>query len=101
MPTVVVAVEVLLPGVLSLGDETVAVLMIVPGVLGAVTTIVSVAALPPDAMLPVRVQVAVPDTLVQDQFVPVPLTNVVPAGRVSTTWTLVAGAGPALWTPIV
>ena len=48
-----------------------------------------------------RLQVTVPEALLQVQFVPVALTNVVPAGSVSTTLTADASSGPALLTPIV
>jgi hypothetical protein len=43
----------------------------------------------------------VPDELLQFQFVPVALTNVTPAGSVSTTFTADASLCPALLTPIV
>ena len=69
--TVVDAVAVLLPGVLSLGDETVALLLIVPTLLGAVTTIVMFGAAP-GARLPERLHVTVV-VPVQAQFVPVAL----------------------------
>ena len=59
MPTVVVAVEVLLPGVLSLGDETVAVLVIVPGEPGAVTLMTMLGVVAPEARLAARVHVTV------------------------------------------
>ena len=83
IPTVVVAVAVLLPGVLSLGELTVAVLLMVPAVGGAVTTIVMGGA----AEFPVidgrvHVTVAVPE---QAQPVPLAETKVVPAGIVSAT----------------
>ena len=98
--TVVTAEAVLLPGVLSFGDETVAEFVIEPAVSGAVTTMVMFGA-EPGARLPlvrVQVTVAVPT---QFQFVPVALTNAVPAGSVSTTVTADASFGPALLTPIV
>ena len=68
---------------------------------GAVTTIVMLGAAPGARLPPVRLQVTVPETLTQFQFVPVALTNVVPAGSVSTTLTAEASSGPALLTPIV
>jgi hypothetical protein len=101
LPTLVVAVAVLLPGVLSFGDDTVALLVIEPGVAGASTTIVMSGAAPGARFPPVRLQVTVPATLLQAQFAPVALTNVVPAGSVSTTFTADASLGPALLTPIV
>src|SRR5207244_3583435 len=99
--TVVGAVAVLLAGVLSFGEDTVALFVIVPGALGAVTVIVIGGASPagpvPAARFPpVRLQVTVPETLLHVQFVPVALTNVVPAGSVSTTFTADASSGPAL-----
>ena len=51
--TVVVAVAVLLPGVLSFGEDTVAVLVIDPAVAGAVTTIVMFGAAPGAKLPPV------------------------------------------------
>jgi hypothetical protein len=99
--TVVVAVAVLLPGVLSFGEETVALLVIEPGVAGAVTTIVILGAGPGGRLPPVRLQVTVPDALLHVQLVPVALTNATPAGSVSTTLTADASSGPALLTPIV
>ena len=99
--TVVVAVAVLLPGVSSLGEETVAVFVIDPGVAGAVTTIVMSGAAPGARFPPVRLQVTVPDELLLVQFVPVALTKVTPLGSVSTTLTADAGSGPALLTLIV
>ena len=102
MPTVVAWVAELLPAVLSLGELTVAVLEIVCAVEGAVTTIVMAGALVLGARFPpVRLHVTVPETLLQVQFVPVALANVVPAGSVSTTLTADASLGPALLTPIV
>ena len=68
---------------------------------GAVTTIVMFGAAPGARLPPVRLQVTVPEALLQVQFVPVALTNVVPAGRVSTTLTADASFGPAFVTPIV
>ena len=77
-------------------------LIVVPAVFGAtVATIVMGGALAPTARLPpvrLHVTVVVP---VQAQFVPVALTNVVPAGNVSTTLTADASSGPAFETPIV
>ena len=100
--TVVVAVAVLFPGVLSFGDETVALFVgVAPCVAGAVTTTVMFGAAPGARLPPVRLQVTVPSTLTQVQFVPVALTKVVPAGSVSTTLTADASFGPALLTPIV
>src|SRR4051794_11540184 len=99
--TVVVAVAVLLAGVSSFGDDTVALLLIVPIVEGAVTTIVMFGAAPIGRFPAVRLHVTVPDALLQFQSVPVALTNVVPEGSVSTTFTAEAGSGPALLTPIV
>jgi hypothetical protein len=101
--TVVVAVAVLLPGVLSFGEETVALFVIVFGgtVVGAVTTIVMLGAAPGARLPPVLLHVTVPDALLQFQFVPVALTNVTPAGSVSTTFTAEASLGPAFETPIV
>src|SRR5437016_4378961 len=56
--TLVLAVAVLLPGVLSLGDETVAVLVkIVPAVVGAVTVMIIFGATPTARLPPVRLQV--------------------------------------------
>src|SRR3954447_14646003 len=88
-------------GVLSFGEDTVAEFVIDPGVLGAVTTTVMFGAAPGARLPPVRLQVTVPDALLQVQFVPVALTKVVPAGSVSTTLTADASSGPALLTPIV
>ena len=76
-------------------------LVIDPGVAGAVTTIVMFGAAPGARFPPVRLQVTVPDELLQVQFVPVALTNVTPLGSVSTTLTADASFGPALLTPIV
>lgn len=84
-----------------MGDDTVALLVIDPGDAGAVTTIVIVGAGPGGRLPPVLLQVTVPDTLLHVQFVPVALTNVVPAGSVSTTLTADASLGPALLTLIV
>src|SRR6266581_2059014 len=73
-----------------------------PGVLGAWTTIVMFGASAPAARFPpVRSHVTVPKLLVHVQPVSVLGTNVVPAGRVSTTFTAEASSGPALCTPIV
>ena len=99
--TEVSAVAVLLAGVLSFGEDTVALFVIEPAELGALTTIVMGGASPagptPAGRLPpVRLQVTVPETLLQVQLVPVALTKVVPAGSVSTTFTADAGSGPAL-----
>src|SRR5687767_15295446 len=99
--TAVVAVAVLLPGVLSLGDDTVALLVMEPAVAGALTTIVISGASPTGRLPAVRWHVTVPDALTQFQSVPVALTNDVPAGIVSTTFTAEAGSGPALSTSIV
>jgi hypothetical protein len=100
--TVVAAVAVLFAGVLSLGEDTVAEFVIDPGVLGAVTTIVMFGAAPGARLPPVRLQVTVPDTLLQVQFErAVALTKVVPAGIVSTTLTADASSGPAFDTPMV
>ena len=74
MPTVVVAVAVLLPGVVSFGEDTVALFVIEPGVFGAVTVIVRVAASVPEAILPVKLQVTAPDTLEHAHPAPVPDT---------------------------
>ncbi len=57
------------------------------------TTIVMFGAAPGARLPPVRLHVTVPDALVQVQFVPVALTNVVPAGSVSTTLTADASFG--------
>lgn len=84
-----------------MGEETVALLEIEPAVLGAVTTIVMDGAAPGARLPPVRLQVTVPDALTQAQFVPVALTNVVPAGIVSSTLTADASSGPRFVTPIV
>ena len=67
----------------------------------AVTTIVIGGAAPGGRLPPVRLQVTVPDALLQFQFVPVALTKVVPAGSVSTTLTADASSGPALLTASV
>ena len=72
-----------------------------PGDAGALTMIVIFGADPGARLPPVRLHVTVPETLLQVQFVPVALTNVVPAGSVSTTDTAEASFGPALLTPIV
>jgi hypothetical protein len=98
-----IAVAVLLAGVLSFGDETVALLVSVavplPG--GGVTTMVMFGAAPGARLPPVRLHVTVPEELMQFQFVPVALTNDVPAGRLSTTVTPEASFGPAFDTPMV
>jgi hypothetical protein len=95
--TSVAAVAVLFPLVLSLGDETVALFVIDPAEDGAVAVIVILGASAPAARFPpVRLHVTVPLTLLQLQFVPDAPTNVVPAGRVSTTFTAEASSGPAL-----
>jgi hypothetical protein len=97
----VLAVPVLFPSVLSFGEETVALLLsdVVPvPLLGAVTTIVIAGAAPGARFPPVRLQVTVPDTLLQLQLVPVALTNETPAGSVSTTLTAEASSGPAFAT---
>ncbi len=101
MFTLVLAVAVLLAGVLSLGEETVALLVMDPPAIGAVTVIVMAGAAPGARFPPVRLHVTVPDALAQFQFVPVALTNDVPAGRVSTTLTAEASFGPAFDTPRV
>ena len=80
--TVVAAVAALFAGVVSFGEDTVAEFEIDPGVLGAVTTMVMFGAAPGARLPPVRLQVTVPETLLQVQFVPVALTKVVPAGIV-------------------
>src|SRR5512132_2585782 len=99
LSTRVLCVAVLLADVLSLGDDTVAELVIVCfAPVGAVTTIVIGGAAPGARLPPVRLHVTVPETLLQFQFVPVALTNVVPAGRVSTTLTADASSGPPLET---
>jgi hypothetical protein len=100
-PTVVVAVAVLLPGVLSFGELTVAELEMDVGDAGAVTTTVMSGAVPGARFPPVRLHVMVPRTFAQAQFVPVALTKVVPVGMLSTTLTAEASLGPALETPIV
>jgi hypothetical protein len=82
--TVVVAVALLFPVVVSLGDDTVAVLVRVCGVLGAVTVIVIAAVAPAASVARVHVTVAVPEQL---QPVPFAETNVVVGGRVSETLT--------------
>ena len=85
-----------------MGEDTVAEFVIDPGVLGAVTTIVMFGAAPGARLPPVRLQVTVPDTLLQVQFErAVALTKVVPAGIVSTTLTADASSGPAFDTPMV
>src|SRR5690348_15261675 len=100
--TVVVAVAVSLAGVSSFGDETVALFVIDPTVDGAFTTTAMLgASVPVGRLPPVRLHVIVPELLLQFQFVPVALTNVAPAGSVSTTLTADASSGPPLWTPIV
>jgi hypothetical protein len=99
--TVVDAVAVLLPGVLSFGDETVALLVMLPVVSGASTVIVMLGAAPSGRLPAVLLHVTVPDRWTQFQSVPNALWNVVPAGRVSTTLTADAGSGPVLLTPIV
>ena len=70
--TLVVAVAVLLPGVLSFGDETVGAVgeRVVPAVAGAVTTIVMFGAAPGARLPPVRLHVTVPDAVQQFQFGP-------------------------------
>src|SRR5690242_11480502 len=99
LSTTVLAVAVLFAAVLSLGDETVAELLIVRfAPVGAFTTMVIAGAATGARFPPVRLQVTVPETLLQVQFVPVALTNVVPAGRVSTTFTADASSGPAFET---
>ena len=83
-------------------EETVALLVIEPVVAGAVTVIVMGGALLKAGRFPpVRLHVTVPEALTQFQPVPFALTNVVPAGRVSTTLTADAGSGPPLLTLIV
>jgi hypothetical protein len=99
--TLVLAVAVLFPGVLSFGELTVAVFVIVPAVPGAVTVIVIGGAAPAGRLPPVRLQVTVPETLLQFQLLPVALTNVALGGSVSTTFTADASSGPALLTLIV
>ena len=91
----------MLPGVSSLGDETVALFVIDPALAGAVTVIVMFGAAPGARLPPVRLHVTVPDALLQVQFVPVALTKPTPAGSVSTTLTADASSGPAFDTPIV
>ena len=97
--TVVVAVEVL--GVVGSASVavTVAVLEIDPPFDGAVTLMViaGAAATARDG----RVQVTVPEALLQVQPVPVADPNVTPAGRTSTTLKFEAALGPALVTLIV
>src|SRR5256885_2236114 len=105
LDTVVVAVAVSFPGVLSLGEDTVALLVIVPvGTAGVVVTVTVIvmfgASVPAAGFPPVRLHVTVPEALLQFQFVPVALTKVTPAGSVSTTLTAEASSGPPLWTPI-
>jgi hypothetical protein len=88
---------VLFPALLSFGEETLALFVIFPALLGAVTVIVMSGASAPAARLPlVRVHVTVPEELTQLQLVPVALTNVVPAGSVSVTFTPDASSGPEL-----
>ncbi len=90
---------VLLPGVLSFGEDTVGAVRDRAGcVTGAVTTIVMFGASPDRrGCPPVRLHVTVPETCVAGPVRgAVALTNVVPAGSVSTTLTAEAGSGPAL-----
>jgi hypothetical protein len=77
-------------------DVTVAVLLIEPPLAGAVTEIVIAGAAPTASVA--RVQVTVPEALLQVQPVPVADTNVTPAGSVSETETFAAGLGPAFAT---
>src|SRR6185436_4462768 len=101
---VVSAVAVLLPGVLSFGDDTVALLVIVPGgTAGMFTTLAMIVrggAEPTARGPPVRLQVivVVPEQAHGDPDVE---KRVVPAGSVSTTLTAAAGSGPAFVTLIV
>ena len=78
---------------------TVATSVIVPTAAGAVTTIAIGGAVPTASAG--RVQVTIAPAWVQVQPVPVALTNVVPAGRVSVTVRLVAAAGPLFATVTV
>src|SRR5438128_2459428 len=95
--TVVVAVAVLLPWLLSAVEElTVAVLVIVPPSDGAVTTMVMAGAAPGAKLA--RVQVTTPPAWLQVQPLPDALTKVTPAGSVSLTLTEVAVLGPPLFT---
>ena len=87
IPTTVVSVSELLPGVLSFGDETVAVLDRVCSVAGAVTLIVITGALE-FAAIEAVVQVIV---VVPEQVQPVPEAEpVMPPGSGSETLTEVA-----------
>src|SRR5205823_10622991 len=103
--TTVVAVAVLLPGVMSLGDETVAVLMIVavPAPAGAVTLTTMLGVVAPTARFAARVHVTVPEAWAQLQLASVPAneTNVVPAGRGSVTLTPDAGSGPGAFETLI
>ena len=100
-PTVVTAVEVLLPGLGSgVDDVAVAVLTRVPALAVTLTTIVTVS-LAPRAMVP-RLAVTVPPTPgagpVHVPTVVVHETKVLPAGRGSSTMTASAASGPAFAT---
>src|SRR5439155_22735199 len=103
--TTVAWVAVLLPGVTSLGDETVALLLIVavPTPVGAVTltTMLGVVAL--TARFAARVQVTVPKACTQLQLASVPAneTNVVPAGKGSVPLTPEPGSGPGVFATLV
>jgi hypothetical protein len=90
-----VAVAELLPGVLSLGDDTVAVFEIVPWLEGAVTGIVIVGAVVLGAIdARVHVTVVIPETVASLQLQSVPEAEpdvyVVPEGSGSETLTDVA-----------
>ena len=98
IPTVVVSVSELLPGVLSFGEDTVAVLDRVWAVAGAVTLIVIVGALV-FAAIDARVQVIV---VVPEQVQPVPNpVPVMPPGSGSETLTELAAVAELLVTSSV
>jgi hypothetical protein len=103
--TTVLEVAVLLPGVTSLGDETVAVLLIeaVPVPPGAVTFTTIAGVVAPTDKFAARVQVTVPETWAQLQLASVPAneTNVAPAGKGSVTLTPEAGSGPGVFATLI
>jgi hypothetical protein len=96
--TVVVAVAELFAVLLSLGEVTVAVLDSDVGLPGAVTTRSKLAEAP--AARAARVQVTGDDAL-QVQPVPLAETNVVPAGIVSETLTVVAATVAELFVTVI
>jgi hypothetical protein len=100
--TVDVAVAVLLPVVLSFGEDTVALFVFEPVVVGETVMVMFGVSAPEARLPPVRLHVTVPDAFEHVQLLgAVALTKFVPAGSVSTTFTADASSGPSLCTPIV